>query len=181
MPKSAAWLRRFTPSAFLKSALVGMQPQFRHTPPGRSSSTVATERPSWAQRMAATEPPGPGPTTATSTLCVAIALDQQAQRLLEEPLDVLQEPGTHRAVHHAVIARDRQHHAPPDAEPRAAPHRHAPDRSDREDGALGRVDDGRELGDVEHAEVRDGERRPRQLRRAELAVARPPARARHLS
>src|SRR5437660_2165161 len=66
MPNSTARWERLTTSALRSNALVGMQPQLRQTPPGRSSSTAATERPSWAQRIAATYPPGPVPTTTTS-------------------------------------------------------------------------------------------------------------------
>src|SRR5688572_18052582 len=102
MPKSPARSTRWSTSALRSSALVGMHPQFRHTPPGRSSSTAATERPSCAHRIAATYPPGPVPTTATSTLCAAIPLQEQAQRLFEQPLHVLQEPCTHGPIHHAV-------------------------------------------------------------------------------
>ena len=41
-------------SAPASRALVGMQPQFRHTPPSRSRSTQATFMPSWAARIAPT-------------------------------------------------------------------------------------------------------------------------------
>ena len=41
-------------SAFLSSALEGMQPTLRHTPPQYFSSTTATDLPSWAARIAAT-------------------------------------------------------------------------------------------------------------------------------
>ena len=44
-------------------------------------------------------------------------------------------------------------------------------RADGEDRAFRRIDDGRELLDVEHPEVRDRERRAAHLRRAELAGA----------
>lgn len=47
-------------------ALVEMQPQFRHTPPGRSFSTNPTERPCWAALIAVTYPPGPPPRTSRS-------------------------------------------------------------------------------------------------------------------
>src|SRR6185295_17806644 len=155
MPNSFARLKSPTTSAFRRSALVGMQPQLRQTPPGRSSSTVATESPSWAQRMAATYPPGPVPTTTTSKGCVAMRLDQEPQGLFEQPLHVLQEPGAHRAVHHAMIARDRHLHAAPHAELAVLHHRLLQHRPHREDRALRGIDDGRELLDVEHAEVRD--------------------------
>src|SRR5438093_904122 len=111
-------------------------------------------------------------TSTTSKLWVAIALDEEPQRLFEQAFDVLQEPRAHRSVHHPVIARDRQRHPPPDSEPGVIDHRHAPDRPDREDRALGWIDDGRELGDVEHAEVRDREGCPRQLLDPELAIPR---------
>src|SRR5450432_1920266 len=55
-------------SADLSSAFVGMQPQFRQMPPGRSRSMHATLKPSCAPRMAATYPPGPAPTTTRSYL-----------------------------------------------------------------------------------------------------------------
>ena len=41
-------------SALRSSALVGMQPTFRQTPPQYFFSMMATESPSWAARMAAT-------------------------------------------------------------------------------------------------------------------------------
>src|SRR5438046_5582540 len=54
-------------------ALVGIQPQLRHTPPGRSFSTSATRKPYWAARIAGGSPPGPPPTMTTSNaLCSAI-------------------------------------------------------------------------------------------------------------
>src|SRR5262245_3113799 len=137
-----------------------MQPQFRQTPPGRSSSMAATVRPSWAHRIAATYPPGPVPTTTTSYFTVAMTprsceeaqrLPEQprpghvrrhsgssrsparsceeAQRLFEQPLHVLKEPRAHRPVHHAVIARDRHLHAPPDADLAVVDHRLLDDRA----------------------------------------------------
>ena len=56
MPNSPAFLfRKFTISAFLMSALVGMQPQFKQTPPRLGSrSMTAAFRPSWPARMPAT-------------------------------------------------------------------------------------------------------------------------------
>ena len=41
-------------SAWWISALEGMQPMFRQTPPGLSRSTTAAFKPSWAARIAAT-------------------------------------------------------------------------------------------------------------------------------
>ena len=53
-------------SALRSSALEGMQPTLRQTPPQYFFSTTATDLPSWAARMAATYPPGPAPRTTTS-------------------------------------------------------------------------------------------------------------------
>ena len=44
--RSALWLNVCARSAFLRSALEGMQPTFRQTPPQYFSSMTATERPS---------------------------------------------------------------------------------------------------------------------------------------
>jgi hypothetical protein len=46
--------------------LDGIQPQFRHTPPSASRSTIAVRSPSCPARIAATYPPGPDPSTTTS-------------------------------------------------------------------------------------------------------------------
>src|SRR3954467_5396217 len=46
--------------------LLGMQPQYEHSPPTRSFSTRATDHPRSAQRPAATPPAGPPPLTTTS-------------------------------------------------------------------------------------------------------------------
>src|SRR5437879_12895979 len=110
MPNSTARWQRLTTSALRSNALVGMQPQLKQTPPGRSSSTVATESPSWAQRIAATYPPGPVPTTATPNLWVAIALDEEPQRLFAQAFDVLQEPRAPRRAHHPRSAPDLPRH-----------------------------------------------------------------------
>src|SRR5918911_735276 len=53
-------------SALRSSALEGMQPTLRQTPPQYLSSTTATRLPSCEARMAATYPPGPAPRTTTS-------------------------------------------------------------------------------------------------------------------
>ena len=53
-PKSSAWFIRWKTSALRRSALVGMQPQFRQMPPKCSRSTSATVPPSWAARIAVT-------------------------------------------------------------------------------------------------------------------------------
>ena len=66
MPNSSACSNRLTTSAFRIRALLGMQPQLRHTPPTSDLSTIAVLRSSWAALMAATYPPGPLPMTTTS-------------------------------------------------------------------------------------------------------------------
>jgi hypothetical protein len=53
-PKSLAWPRCVIMAALSSSALVGMQPMFRQTPPRFPSSTHAVLYPSCAARMAAT-------------------------------------------------------------------------------------------------------------------------------
>ena len=57
---------RCASSAFLMSALLGMQPTLRQTPPQYFFSTTATLFPSCDARIAATYPPGPAPSTTTS-------------------------------------------------------------------------------------------------------------------
>ncbi|MNN64172.1 hypothetical protein D3C81_1795990 [compost metagenome] len=53
-PYSLRWLRLSNFSPDFSRALVGMQPQFRQMPPRFSRSTMATFRPSWLARIAAT-------------------------------------------------------------------------------------------------------------------------------
>ena len=53
-PYSFRWLRLSNFSPDFSRALVGMQPQFRQMPPRFSRSTMATFRPNWLARMAAT-------------------------------------------------------------------------------------------------------------------------------
>src|SRR3954451_9761636 len=67
IPKVFASSRtRWASSALRSSALDGMQPTLRQTPPQYLDSTTATVLPSCAARMAATYPPGPAPRTTTS-------------------------------------------------------------------------------------------------------------------
>src|ERR1700738_3884740 len=67
MPNSLASLVQMGASSALRSsALDGMQPTLRHTPPQYLGSTTAVFSPSCAARMAATYPPGPAPRTTTS-------------------------------------------------------------------------------------------------------------------
>ena len=62
----ASWVKMWASSALRSSALVGMQPTLRQTPPQYFFSMIAVYSPSWAARMAATYPPGPAPSTTTS-------------------------------------------------------------------------------------------------------------------
>jgi hypothetical protein len=66
IPITPASRTRSTSPAAVISALLGMHPQFRHTPPSDSFSTHSTRLPSCARRMAAVYPPGPPPITITS-------------------------------------------------------------------------------------------------------------------
>src|SRR5213595_3728239 len=63
--------------------------------------------------------------TATSTVWLA-TLHQEPQRLFEQTLDVLEEARAHRAVHHPVVARERERHPSPDTEPGAVHDRDGP-------------------------------------------------------
>ena len=63
---SFSWVRMCASSALRSSALDGMQPTLRQTPPQYCFSITPTLRPSWEARMAATYPPGPAPRTTTS-------------------------------------------------------------------------------------------------------------------
>ena len=63
-PSSSAFLS-FSPSSTTdNSALLGMHPQLRHTPPNAWFSITVTLHPRCAARIAATYPPGPAPRTA---------------------------------------------------------------------------------------------------------------------
>ena len=67
IPKvSASWLKMCAISALRSRDLVGMQPTLLQTPPQYFSSMMAVFSPSWADRTAATYPPGPAPSTTTS-------------------------------------------------------------------------------------------------------------------
>src|SRR5690242_3841046 len=48
------------------SVLDGMHPQYEHSPPTSSRSTMAARRPAPASRPATCSPPGPAPITSTS-------------------------------------------------------------------------------------------------------------------
>src|SRR5579875_443182 len=89
MPKVLASLVRMCAiSALRSSALDGMHPTLRQTPPQYCFSMMAVLRPSWLARIAATYPPGPAPRTTTSKCCATgetISLCQQrpCKRLID--------------------------------------------------------------------------------------------------
>ena len=56
----ASWVKMWASSALRSSALVGMQPTFRQTPPQYFSSTTAVDSPSWAARIGGHVAAGPG-------------------------------------------------------------------------------------------------------------------------
>src|SRR3954447_15854642 len=99
------------------------------------------------------------------------ALQRQRDRLLEDRLHAREELGRRRAAEDAVVAGDRDVHPVTRDDLAVADDRlllHLPDGEDR---CLRWVDDRRERRHPVHAEVRDRERRARQLGRADLAVA----------
>src|SRR5688572_20898757 len=126
-PMAAASSGRAKVSATWISALDGMQPTFRQTPPTRSRSTRVTVRPAAAARRAAEYPPGPPPMTSRSTpvatspttispspeagggrwaealLAGPEQLGQEGDRVGEEAGDVLGEGGGQVAVDQAVV------------------------------------------------------------------------------
>src|SRR6266851_7467119 len=83
--------------------------------------------------------------------------EYERHRALQEALDFLQELRRGHPIEDPVIDRER------DAHPLAGHHqavfddRLVFDRADRQDARIGRVDDGGELVDVVHPEVRDAE------------------------
>src|SRR3954469_11846434 len=99
------------------------------------------------------------------------ALQRQRDRLLEDRLHAREELRRRRAAEDAVVAGDRDVHAVAGDHLAVADDRLALHLADRQDRRLRRVDDRRERRDPVHAEVRDRERRARQLRRADLPVA----------
>ena len=61
IPNSLESLIKLYTSAVLSRALVGIQPQFKQTPPRCSASTNAVDKPNCEDLIAATYPPGPPP------------------------------------------------------------------------------------------------------------------------
>ena len=85
---------------------------------------------------------------------------------------VREELGALGAVDRAVVARERHRQRRRDVELAVDDERAILDRADREDRDLRRVEDGDELLDAVHPEVRDRERAALEVRELELAVAR---------
>ena len=84
--------------------------------------------------------------------------------------DVVQEGRGARAVDDPVVARQRQRHHRPDAEPVHGNHAIG-DRPDRQNASLRRNDDRRERVDLVHPEVADREGRAGDVGRLQLARA----------
>src|SRR3954469_7561848 len=99
------------------------------------------------------------------------ALQRQRDRLLEDRLHAREELRRRRAAEDAVVAGDRDVHAVAGDDLAVADDRLLLHLADGQDRRLRRVDDRRERRHPVHAEVRDRERRARQLGRADLAVA----------
>ena len=64
--------------------LLGMQPQYGHSPPTRLYSTPTTDRPACASRPAASSPPTPSPTTTTSTCSAMVPTLSDASAASQE-------------------------------------------------------------------------------------------------
>src|SRR6266446_3905378 len=84
-------------------------------------------------------------------------LQQQAEWLLQEAFDLLQETGSGRAIDSAVVGGKRYFHTIPHCYLAIYHHRSRGDRTDCENGRLGRVNDGGEAIYVKHAQVTEGE------------------------
>src|SRR4029079_9189219 len=98
---------------------------------------------------------------------------EQERRRLEVALDRLQQPRAVGARAGAMVAGERHGHDLAGHDGAVADDRALDRARHRQDGRLGRVDDRREGGDVEHAHVRDRERAALDLGLAQLPVAGP--------
>src|SRR5258708_8921341 len=102
----------------------------------------------------------------TLIICVDIKissiflLQQQAEWLLQEAFDLLQETGSGRAIDSAVVGGKRYFHTIPHYYLAIYHHRSRGDRTDCENGRLGRVNDGAEAIYVQHAQGTYGESAP---------------------
>src|SRR6186997_3152710 len=97
------------------SAFDGMQPTFRHTPPGCSRSTTTVFTPSCPRRMPHTYPPGPLPiTTASARISLIVFPSLQLVELLaQEPgrllVDVLDDARHRRRPDLFLLGHDLAH------------------------------------------------------------------------
>src|SRR6478735_2155140 len=159
--------------AACKSALDGMQPTFRQTPPRAGSrSTSTTFLPRSAARNAAVYPPGPAPSTRTSAAWFSMS-EHQPPDVLQHPAQVPGEPGGQRAVDDPVVVGKRERQHQPRHERLTVPHRGHLGPDHAEDRHLGGVDDGREAGPADAAQAGDGEAGALQVGHTELALTRP--------
>ena len=71
-PSEECWRSASNLSAACMIALLGIQPLIRQVPPALSPSTTIVSRPSCAERIPATYPPGPAPMTKTWHLRVSV-------------------------------------------------------------------------------------------------------------
>src|SRR6201982_3265425 len=132
--------------AACNSALEGMQPTFRQTPPSAApASTSTTFLPRSAARNAAVYPPGPAPSTRTSAVWFSMS-EHQPPDVLQYPAQVPGEPGGQRAVDDPVVVGQRERQHQPRHERLAGPPRTHPGPDTAEDRHLGGVGEGRGAG-----------------------------------
>src|SRR5215212_1667258 len=86
------------------------------------------------------------------------SLKRKPERFLEQVADPVQEPGAIGAVEDPVVAGERHRHHIADRDLAVSDDRLLGDGAYREDPGLRGVDDGGEVRDSEHPEVRDRER-----------------------
>src|SRR5437588_4134436 len=87
-----------------------------------------------------------------------LGLEDESHWALQEALDFLQELRGSYPIEDPMVDGERDAHPLAGDDLAVLHHRLVLDRADRQDAGIGRVDDGRELIDVVHAQVRDAER-----------------------
>src|SRR4051812_16077853 len=149
-----------------------------------SSTTIAAPTSDSTMRRAASPTCMSGETVTTSVAMTSVSsirtsvrglagsCDQERGRL-EVALDGLEQPGPVRSGAGAVVAGEGHRHDLAGHDGAVAEDRPLEGARHRQDGRLGRVDDRREGGHVEHAHVGHGEGGALDLRLAQLPVARP--------
>lgn len=83
--------------------------------------------------------------------------DQHPEGFFQQTFQSLQEGRSGRSVYHPVIAGQCDLHDITGYDCPVLHDRHLLDRADRQDAGIGRIDDGCEIIDTEHAQVGDGE------------------------